>query len=502
MAFTTISYLLFLPLCLGAVFLVPKKLKNPLLLAASWCFYLCAGSPGYLFFLLFGTLVAYCFGLWLEKAQTHRARLALLWGGIGIQLAVLVFFKYAGLFTDAFARFALDSGLLYASKAGGVLSLAAPLGISYYTFQTVGYLADVFHKKVPAERDFIRYALFVSFFPQITSGPIARADKLLPQLDGNYRFDYSRTVSSLQLMLFGFFKKIAVADMLMMTLGELYGNLFALNGMTLFFLTPCYLFWLYCDFSGWCDIAVATARLFGIELIRNFETPLFSCSIQEFWRRWHISLSTWLRDYIYFPLGGSRCSTLRRCVNLMIVFLLSGIWHGAGFNFFLWGALFGLFQIAENFLHSAHGRTVREPHGFARLAKNVITYFAVSFAFIFFSTPAFSDALHVAVHQFMHWQPSAFWGDILSAVGRGFNSTPLLGAAYLAFCVLCTGIVFFADHRLRFHLGGGDISKGFARMKPLVRWLCYYGLLALILAAFLMNNGYYGRAVSTAYGGF
>lgn len=502
MAFTTIAYLVFLPLCLAAVFLVPKKLKNTMLLAASWLFYLCAGNPGYLAFLIFGTLIAYGFGILLEKAQPRRTRFALLWGGIGIQLAVLVFFKYAGLFTDVFVRFAQSSGLLYTSQSGGILSLAAPLGISYYTFQTVGYLADVYRAKVPAERNFIRYALFVSFFPQITSGPIARADKLLPQLDGNYHFDYNRTVRSLQLMLFGFFKKIAVADMLIMMLNELYADLSALNGMTLFLLTPCYLFWLYCDFSGWCDIALATARLFGIELIRNFETPLFSCSIQEFWRRWHISLSTWLRDCIYFPLGGSRCSTLRRCINLMIVFILSGIWHGAGFNFFLWGALFGLFQIAENFLNTAHGHRPCEPKGLVRFVKNLITYLAVSFAFIFFSTPDFSDAVHIVIHQFLHWQPGAFFRDIFSAVGRGFNSTPLLGAAYLCFCLLCAGIVFFADYQQRFCLEGKDISHGFARMKPLTRWLCYYVLLALIMAAFLMNNGYYGRAVSTAYGGF
>lgn len=501
MAFTSIAYLFFLPLCLAVVFLVPHKLKNPMLLIASWYFYVCAGSPGYLFFLLLGTCITYAFGLWIEASSMHRTRLSLLWCGIGLQLAVLIFFKYAGVF-DFFARFAQTHGLFSVSEAGGVLSLAAPLGISYYTFQTVGYLADVFRKKICAEHNFIRYALFVSFFPQITSGPIARADKLLPQLDGNYQFEYTRTIRALQRMLFGFFKKIAVADVLMMSLGELYRDLSSLNGMTLFFLTPCYLFWLYCDFSGWCDIALATAQLFGIELIRNFEMPLFSCSIQEFWRRWHISLSTWLRDYVYFPLGGSRCSTLRRCINLMIVFLLSGIWHGAGLNFFLWGALFGLFQIAENLLRCTHKRTVQQPHGLRRVIQNLITYFAVSFAFIFFSTPTFSDALHVAVQQFANWQPAAFWNDILSAVGRGFNSTPLLCAAYLAFCALGSGIVFVADYIQRFHLGGADISEAFVRLKPLARWLCYYLLLALVFAAFLMNNGYYGRAVSTAYGGF
>ncbi|MDO5601943.1 MAG: MBOAT family O-acyltransferase [Oscillospiraceae bacterium] len=503
MAFTTIPYLLFLPLCLAVVFLVPDKLKNVFLLAASWFFYLCAGSPGYVVFLWLGTLASYLFGRLLEKPAPRKKRLAFLWAGIGFQLLALLFFKYAGLFTNFFALWGQKTGFLYtAADAAGVVSLIAPLGISYYTFQTVGYLADVYHKKVPAEHDLITYALFVSFFPQITAGPIGRAGSLLPQLNGRYRFDAARTVSALRLMLLGFFKKIAVADMLAMYLNVVYAGVEKQNGMTLFFMPLCYMFWLYCDFSGYSDIALGSARLFGIDLIQNFDTPFFSRSVQEFWRRWHVSLSSWLRDYVYFPLGGSRCSHLRHYVNLAVTFLLSGLWHGAGPTFLVWGALFAVFQLAEAFLHQFYKKPPLNEPRWKRILKTAGTYWLVSFCFIFFRAATLDDALHIMTGQFFGWNIGAFLQNTLDAVGKGFNSTPLLTYAYLAFCLLCAAVVIFMDWYRCFKLGNGDLSQGFSKLKPAVRWVCYYALLALVFAAFLMNNGYYGGGASTAYAGF
>lgn len=504
MAFTTIPYLLFLPLCLAAVFLVPDKLKNVFLLIASWFFYLCAGSPGYVIFLWLGTAVSYFFGRLLEKPGSRKKRLSLLWGGIAFQLVVLVFFKYCGLFTSFFALWAKATGLLYTSTAAttGLVSLIAPLGISYYTFQTVGYLADVYHKKFTAEHNFITYSLFVSFFPQITSGPIGRAGSLLPQLTGRYRFDYARTVSALRLMLVGFFKKIAVADMLAMYLNVVYADVTSQNGLTLFFMPLCYMFWLYCDFSGYSDIALGSARLFGIDLIQNFDTPFFSRSVQEFWRRWHVSLSSWLRDYVYFPLGGSRCSHFRHYANLLITFMLSGLWHGAGPTFLVWGALFAVFQLGEALLHQFYKKPPLNQPRWKRILKTAGTYWLVSFSFIFFRAATLGDALHIVAGQFSGWNLSAFFSNTLSAVGKGFNSTPMLTYAYLAFCILCAGTVIFMDWYRCFRLQNGDLSPGFSKLKPGVRWVCYYALLALVFAAFLMNNGYYGGGASTAYQGF
>lgn len=503
MAFTSISYLLFLLITLTCVLCIPSKAKNPALLLSSWIFYLFAGHPGYILFLWLGTLFAYGFGFFIETCTAKKERLAVLWLAIAVQISALLFFKYSGLFTDIFARWGKESGLLYTAESNGVFSLIAPLGISYYTFSTVGYLVDIYQGKISAERNFIKYALFVSFFPQITVGPIPRADKLLPQLNGDYHFNYSRSVSALQLMLVGFFKKIALADMLGMFLNVLYADVSAQSGLTIFFMSLCYTFFIYCDFSGYCDIAMGSARLLGIELTQNFDTPLFSTSISEFWRRWHISLSTWLRDYVYFPLGGSRCKLPRHCLNLTIVFLLSGVWHGAGLRFIIWGLLFALFQLADLLPQKLLKRKKKATLSpVSKVIRNCIVYYLLSFTFIFFRVPSLTDCFYMVSHQFSGWSLSAFARDFLSAVSSGFNSTPLFIFSYLLFCMLASALLIYLDSYRCFRLHNQDISMFFVQKKTWVRWMFYYLLLAFIFAAFLMNNGYYGSSVSTSYAGF
>jgi len=342
MLFNSLDFALFLPLVFILYWFVTKgrlKLQNALVLASSYLFY---GwwDERFLLLIAASTLIDYSIGRGLAVSEKAGKRKLLLWTSIIANIGILCYFKYANFFIEnfieAFSVFGLE---LHAST----LKIILPVGISFYTFQTLSYTIDVYRKKLEPTKDFIAFAAFVSFFPQLVAGPIERATHLLPQFYKNRTFSYEQAVNGLRQILWGFFKKLVIADNCAKYANIIFDNPQDLNGSTLAIGAFLFAFQIYGDFSGYSDIAIGTSRLFGFDLKQNFAHPYFSRDIAEFWRRWHISLSTWFRDYVYIPLGGSKASKAKTIRNVFIIFLVSGFWHGANWTFIAWGGLHALF---------------------------------------------------------------------------------------------------------------------------------------------------------------
>jgi len=338
MLFNSLDFAIFLPIVFVLYwFVVNKNLKhqNILIAIASYVFY---GwwDWRFLALILFSTLVDYVIGVSLGKEQNLNKRKILLWISILVNLGLLGFFKYYNFFLDNFkSAFTFFGSEINANS----LNIILPVGISFYTFQTLSYTIDVYKRNLKPTEDFISFAAFVSFFPQLVAGPIERATNLLPQILSKRKFQYSEGVDGLKQILWGLFKKVVIADNCAMYANYIFDNSSELSGSTLLLGAIFFTFQIYGDFSGYSDIAIGTSRLFGFNLMRNFAFPYFSRDIAEFWRRWHISLSTWFRDYLYIPLGGSRGGTWMKVRNTFIIFLVSGFWHGANWTFIIWGGL-------------------------------------------------------------------------------------------------------------------------------------------------------------------
>ena len=338
MLFNSIDFAVFLPIVFGLYWFVTNnnlKLQNFLIVVASYLFY---GwwDWRFLSLILFSTLVDYSIGRLLQREDGKTRRQILLWVSILVNLGFLGFFKYYNFFLDNFvAAFSFFGREINANS----LNIILPVGISFYTFQTLSYTIDVYKRKLEPTKDFLAFAAFVSFFPQLVAGPIERATNLLPQFYKKRQFDYLKAVDGLRQILWGLFKKVVIADNCAELANTIFNNSSEYSGTTLLLGALCFTFQIYCDFSGYSDIAIGTSRLFGFNLRQNFAFPYFSRDIAEFWRRWHISLSTWFRDYLYIPLGGSRVGTAKKVRNTFIIFIVSGFWHGANWTFIVWGAL-------------------------------------------------------------------------------------------------------------------------------------------------------------------
>ena len=346
MLFNSFGYAVFLPIIFLLHWITPRKWRWALLLAAS-CFFYATWGPEYILVLLLTIVISYYAALYMERAGKQRDRSAngkknrgaspsaktVLVLSIIFCAGLLFFFKYLNFFSENVAallqRFSIPMQPF-------TLRLALPIGISFYLFQTISYLVDVYKGKIPAERHFGIYAVYISFFPKVMQGPIERGESLLPQLHKPRRFHYGQASYGMKLMAWGFFKKLVLADGLSIYVSQVYDNLSSYTGFSLMLATFFYAIQLYCDFSGYTDIALGSAGILGIRLSPNFRSPYFVSSIKDFWGRWHISLSSWLRDYIYIPLGGSRVGRIRHALNIMITFLVSGLWHGASWNYVLW----------------------------------------------------------------------------------------------------------------------------------------------------------------------
>jgi len=336
MLFNSLQYAVFLPIVFFLYWFVANRSllwQNILLLVASYYFYAC-WDWRFLFLLIFSTLLDYYTGLRISAADNRKWRLFWLWLSISVNLGFLGVFKYYNFFVLSFAELLRGFGL---EADPLTLNVILPVGISFYTFHGLSYVIDIYYGKIRAERNFIDYAVFVSFFPLLVAGPIERATHLLPQIQRERKFDEARAVDGLRHILWGLFKKIVIADNCAEFADQIFNNSEQYGGLTLVLGALFFTFQIYCDFSGYSDIALGTARLFGIELLRNFAFPYFSRDIAEFWRRWHISLSTWFRDYLYIPLGGSKGGTRMKVRNTFIIFLVSGFWHGANWTFIAWG---------------------------------------------------------------------------------------------------------------------------------------------------------------------
>lgn len=413
MLFNSLQFLIFFPLvCIIYFILRSNKSRIPFLLIASYYFYM-NWNPAYAILILTSTLLTYLCGIFVEKynKEKHRKKLFLTISLI-INFSILFVFKYFNFINDSVFSIMEYFGIRWNVPN---LDVLLPVGISFYTFQAVGYSIDVYRGTIKAEKSFITYALFVSFFPQLVAGPIERAKNLLPQFHEEHKFNYNNAVEGLKLMLWGFFMKICVADTLSEYVNAVFNNVEHHNGTSLILATIFFTFQIYCDFGGYSNIAIGAARVMGFRLMENFHRPYFSLNIKEFWRRWHISLSSWFMDYVYIPLGGNRVKYPRHLLNLMITFLVSGIWHGANWTFVLWGALHGSYLVIGN-IFRRYIYTPKYTTVISKIFSTLFCFVIVSFAWIFFRANNVNDAFLI-IEKIFTQQGQLFVDELSFALG-------------------------------------------------------------------------------------
>ena len=468
MLFNSWQYLLFYPVVVLLYFIAPKRFKNWCLLIASYYFYM-GWNPKYVFLLLFATVATYAGSLVLEKKRRTWVLVMVIFA----ILAMLCYFKYA--------NFAWHNVYLLCSKlsipfADRKFDIVLPVGISFFTFQAMGYLIDVYRGDIYAEKNFFRYALFVSFFPQLVAGPIERSKNLLKQLDKTYSFDFDNFREGLLMMMWGFFMKIVIADRAAMFVDKVFNDLAKYSLVYIAVATVFFAFQIYCDFSGYSLIAMGSAKVIGLNIMENFNAPYFSQSVAEFWRRWHISLSTWFRDYLYFPLGGSRCSTLRRYFNLMAVFLVSGLWHGANWTFVVWGGLNGLFQVIGLLSKDIRSKLLEKicinSKSFShRLLKTVVTFVLVDFAWFFFRANDLAD-FSILLKKASDPTMKNLFGNIGNLYKCGMDG------ADFCLLILCIIVLMLADWA---KARGICVRRNILKQDYWFRWLVFAGGLLFIL---------------------
>lgn len=403
MLFNSIGFLIFFPIVTFLYFVIPHKYRWFLLLLAS-CYFYMSFVPVYILILFFTIAVDYVAGRLIEPVQGKRRYIFLLIS-IMANVGVLFFFKYFNFFNNNLAQFSGVLGWNYPIKN---LAILLPVGLSFHTFQSMSYVIEVFRGRQKSERNIGIFALYVMFYPQLVAGPIERPQNLLHQFYEKHEFSIDRIGSGLRRMLWGFFKKIVIADRLSFFVGQVFDNVYDYKGISLVIATIFFAFQIYCDFSGYSDIALGSAEIMGFKLMKNFDRPYISRSISEFWKRWHISLSTWFKDYVYIPLGGNRAVWWRVSFNILVVFLLSGLWHGASWTYIFWGVLNGLYLIISIW-------TVKIRKNFSTLiglnqvplVKKIwqigVTFSLTCFAWIFFRANSLVDAKYIVNNIFVGW---------------------------------------------------------------------------------------------------
>jgi D-alanyl-lipoteichoic acid acyltransferase DltB (MBOAT superfamily) len=397
MLFNSVDFAIFFPVFFVLYWLLAKKivLRNILILSGSYLFY---GwwDWRFLFLIIFSSFVDFLVGLQLQKATNASHRKGYLLLSLFSNLGLLVYFKYANFFIDSFAR----AFTLFGREIDSItLNVILPVGISFYTFQTLSYTIDIYYGKVKPTKNFLAFFSFVAFFPQLVAGPIERAKHLLPQFFVIHKFNYKYARSGILLIAFGLFKKMVIADRLGILVNQVYNDPTSYSGGALIVATIAFAFQIYCDFSGYSDIAIGASRMLGFDLMKNFDAPYFAKSITDFWRRWHISLSTWFRDYVYIPLGGSRKGEFRLYLNLFIVFVVSGLWHGAAVTFIIWGAIHGFAIVLEK-AFSNHGFRGNRKNLFSSALFMLFTFLLVCYAWIFFRANSLGDAMYFSKNIF------------------------------------------------------------------------------------------------------
>lgn len=374
-----------MPIVVSAFYLIKKEWQSILLLFASYYFYM-AWNPWFALLILFSTIIDFSIAKLIAKNNNLLKKRSLLLISLSVNLGLLFYFKYTNFFLASLHHLLGHSGEFKA------LDIILPVGISFYTFQTLSYTIDVYRGQKEVENSFIKFSLYVSFFPQLVAGPIERSTHLLPQLE-KFKYKYEDFIYGSKLIVWGFFKKLVIADRLAIYVNNTYSDVSSSSSLALIVATYFFSFQIFCDFSGYTDIARGISRLFGVDLMHNFKRPYFASSIGEFWKRWHISLSTWFRDYLYIPLGGSRTSQARWFLNILIVFLVSGLWHGANWTFVIWGALHALYFKVEKVLEII--LPPKEDKKASRIFKIFFTYHLTLFAWIFFRANDLKHALNI-----------------------------------------------------------------------------------------------------------
>lgn len=393
MLFNTVDFAVFLPIVLllyWGVFKNSLRLQNIFIVLISYFFYAC-WDWRFLGLIFLSSIVDYVIGLQFDRVVSQKNRKRLLGCSLVFNLGLLFTFKYFNFFIDTFSDvFSLFGTQIQTTS----ISIILPVGISFYTFQTLSYTLDLYHQKIKPTKNIVVFFAFVSFFPQLVAGPIERASRLLPQFSKKRKFDYSSQVDGLRLILGGLFKKMVIADNCALLANQIFDTYPTQSGSTLFAGAVFFAFQIYGDFSGYSDIAIGSSRLLGFDLMKNFNFPYLSQNMSEFWKRWHISLSSWFRDYVYIPLGGSRVSNTRLVLNIFIVFLVSGLWHGANLTFVFWGAVHALLVISVLIMHKKYKTpTPLAPVAIWRQLLNIgVTFCMVVLAWVFFRAPTLTDA--------------------------------------------------------------------------------------------------------------
>ena len=471
MNFTSLQYLIFLVIACLIYFILSKKIKIYWLLLCSYYFYL-SWNPKYALLMLFSTLITYLSGILISKSKEDKVKKLWVFLSIIINISILILFKYYSFLIDAINPVINQ---IFSLTIPDSLNLLLPVGISFYTFKAISYTIDVYRNDTKVEKNIFRYALFVSFFPEIIAGPIDKSKDLLPQFYKEHKFNWNNLHYGVLLIAIGFFYKLVIADRAAIVVNQIFNNLENyINGGGIYLIVASLLYTMqiYFDFNALSIIAKGSAKILGYNVIDNFKQPYFATSIKDFWRRWHISLSSWFKEYLYFPLGGSRKGFIRTQINIMIVFIISGLWHGAAWTFIIWGALHGLYQVIENIIYRK-----RKPKNtsLSRLSGLIITFCLVSFAWIFFRANSLKDAWLIVKNLFNFGMPIDF---------------NLFGMNLLEFIIL--GIALFIVFILELTSTKIDLLKKFYQKNIILRWIFYY-----ILVFSIIIFGIYGPGFST-----
>jgi len=487
MLFNSLQFLMFFPIVCMVYFAIPLKARWVWLLMASYYFYMC-WNPKYALLMFASTLITWLSGFFIsrfnrledggKKDVSKKLTVAI---SFISNLLILFFFKYFDFAVDNVNRvLSLFNFELITPDFDVIL----PVGISFYTFQALSYTMDVYRGDVPAEKNLFRYALFVSFFPQLVAGPIERSKNLLHQLKDNHSFDAIEVKKGLFLMLWGFFQKLVIADRVAICVNAVYNNQSEYGAIALIAATVLFALQIYCDFSSYTNIARGAAQVMGFRLMDNFREPYFSRSIAEFWRRWHISLSGWFRDYLYIPLGGNKKGKLRKYFNLMVVFLVSGLWHGASWHYVVWGVIHGVYQIIgditlklrKNLCDTIH---IDRESGFYHSIQCVITFILVCFGLIFFRANNMSDAICIIKGIFTKWDvPVIEYGNIMN---MGLD-------IYQYFVILVsTAVLFFVSC---LHYRGKCIRDKILEKNIFIRWSVAFVMIFVVLIFGIYGPGY------------
>lgn len=475
MLFNSFDFLIFFPIVVLIYFIIPKKIRYIWLLVASYYFYM-SWNVKYAALIAISTCITWLSGIFLERIKTCVGRKWVVFVSFASNLGILFLFKYFDFVLEnlnmILAQFQMQAVI-------NPFDVMLPVGISFYTFQALSYTIDVYRKEVEPEKNILRYALFVSFFPQLVAGPIERSKNLLKQVEHAENinvWNYDRIINGLIQMIWGLFLKMVIADRLSIFVDEVFNNAYFYGTIELFAAAVAFSIQIYCDFAGYSTTAIGAAKVMGFDLMENFNTPYFATNIRDFWHRWHISLSTWFRDYLYIPLGGNRCSKMCRYRNIMITFLASGLWHGASWTYVIWGGLHGMYQIIGDVLKPMKARwilkcKVQTDNFSYKFGQIIITFLLTTFAWIFFRAETIGGAFYYIKRMFTKWNPWVIFDQSMFELGLDRIEVNILFMALL---------VLFLTEIVRY-VRKVDLGEFLLKQNLWFRWLVVFVLIISIL---------------------